>query len=156
MFLRARRERGAAAVEFALILPLMILLLAGIIDFGRFFYTQNIVVNAAREGARMRVIGYTAAQADARVTQALIGVSGTPTVSYTYTSNANAVTNYTSASAAGTGNCPGSPLAGDRQKVLVSITGFNYIILGPAARLVGGSALTAPVPSGTAEFRCGG
>ena len=59
--LDSRRERGAAAVEFALILPLMLLLVGGIVDFGRFFYTQNIVVNAAREGARSRALGYSTA-----------------------------------------------------------------------------------------------
>lgn len=46
-----RRERGQAVVEFALILPLMILLVLIAIDFGRLFYTYVGMTNAAREGA---------------------------------------------------------------------------------------------------------
>ena len=47
-----RRERGAVAVEMAIILPLLLLVVGGIVDFGRLLFTQNIVTNAAREGAR--------------------------------------------------------------------------------------------------------
>lgn len=49
------RQRGAAAVEFALILPLLLSMLLGVIDFG-VAYSQNISVQgAAREGARQGV-----------------------------------------------------------------------------------------------------
>jgi Flp pilus assembly protein TadG len=44
-------RRGAAAVEFALILPLLITLVLGCIDFGRFAYYYIAVTNAARAGA---------------------------------------------------------------------------------------------------------
>jgi hypothetical protein len=47
-----RRERGAVAVEFALVLPLLLLLLLGGIDWGYYFFVSEIVANAAREGAR--------------------------------------------------------------------------------------------------------
>lgn len=46
------RERGAAAVEFALILPVLATLLLGIIEFGAAFNAQIMVTNAAREAAR--------------------------------------------------------------------------------------------------------
>jgi Flp pilus assembly protein TadG len=46
------RERGAAAVEFALVLLLFMTLVMGGLDFGYFFYSQQVVANAAREGAR--------------------------------------------------------------------------------------------------------
>ncbi|MBU6995501.1 TadE/TadG family type IV pilus assembly protein [Ferrovum myxofaciens] len=45
-------ERGVAAVEFALIFPLMLLLMFGIIEFSTMMYDQIMVTNAAREGAR--------------------------------------------------------------------------------------------------------
>ena len=45
-------ERGAAAVEFALVLPLLVLLVAGIADFGRAYYLQTTLSAAAREGVR--------------------------------------------------------------------------------------------------------
>src|SRR5438046_9117763 len=48
---RRPRRRGAAAVEFLLILPLLLALVLGCIDFGRFAYTYIAVANAARAGA---------------------------------------------------------------------------------------------------------
>lgn len=55
---RARRgsansDRGAAAVEFALLLPLLVLLIFGMIDFGRAINAQITLTQAAREGARV-------------------------------------------------------------------------------------------------------
>jgi len=49
--LKAGRRRGASAVEFALVLPLLITIVLGCVDFGRFAYTYIAVSNAAREGA---------------------------------------------------------------------------------------------------------
>lgn len=51
-----RSERGAAAVEFALVLPLLVLLAFGIIEFGRLYYVQTTLSGAAREGARVMAI----------------------------------------------------------------------------------------------------
>ena len=50
--MRRQRDRGAAAVEFALVLPLLLLLVLGILEFGRVFNIQISLSNAAREGAR--------------------------------------------------------------------------------------------------------
>jgi len=47
------RDRGAAAVEFAIVLPLLLLLAFGIIDFGRALNAQITLTQAAREGARL-------------------------------------------------------------------------------------------------------
>jgi Flp pilus assembly pilin Flp len=52
-----RDEDGAAAVEFALLLPLLILLLFGMIQFGIALNARIQATNAAREAARMAVIG---------------------------------------------------------------------------------------------------
>lgn len=51
--LRAGCERGAELVEFALVLPLLLVLIGGIIDFGFLFQRYEVVTNAAREGARL-------------------------------------------------------------------------------------------------------
>jgi Flp pilus assembly protein TadG len=51
------RERGAAAVEMALVLPILVLLLGGIIDFGFAFNAQISLTHAAREGVRVEAIG---------------------------------------------------------------------------------------------------
>lgn len=65
-------ERGAELIEFALVLPLMLLVLLGIIDFGLLFQRYFVVTNAAREGARVAVLpGYEEPDVIARVTQFL-------------------------------------------------------------------------------------
>src|SRR5215469_5880952 len=48
----ANSDRGAAAVEFALLLPLLLLIVFGIVDFGRAINAQITITQAAREGAR--------------------------------------------------------------------------------------------------------
>jgi Flp pilus assembly protein TadG len=53
---RARNERGAAAVEFALILPALLLLVLGVIEFSRLFNQQISLSNAARSAARVMAI----------------------------------------------------------------------------------------------------
>ena len=63
-----KREDGQAMVEFALILPIFLLILCGIIDFGWLFYNQLSLNNACREGARYAVVN-TAEDAS---TQAII------------------------------------------------------------------------------------
>jgi Flp pilus assembly protein TadG len=51
-----RGEKGAAIVEFALVVPLLLLLLWGIVDIGRAFYTLNNLASAVREGARTAAV----------------------------------------------------------------------------------------------------
>ena len=46
-----RKERGQSLVEFALVLPLLILILLGIFDLGRVYNTYIVITNAARNGA---------------------------------------------------------------------------------------------------------
>jgi hypothetical protein len=53
---RLKNQRGAAAVEFAIILLPLILVLFGIIDFSWFFWNKHVVTDAAREGARWAVL----------------------------------------------------------------------------------------------------
>jgi Flp pilus assembly protein TadG len=54
---RTARDRGAAAVEFALVLPLLLLIVFGTIDFGRALNAQITLTQAAREGARLASLG---------------------------------------------------------------------------------------------------
>jgi Flp pilus assembly protein TadG len=51
-----KREEGAAAIEFALLLPLLMLILFGIIEFGLVLYNQEVITNASREGARYGIV----------------------------------------------------------------------------------------------------
>jgi Flp pilus assembly protein TadG len=50
------RDRGAAAVEFALILPLLVTLVFGITEFGRAYFVQTTLSAAARDGVRVMAL----------------------------------------------------------------------------------------------------
>lgn len=51
-----RVERGQSLVEFALVLPIFLILLLGILDFGRAISAYNSVSNGARSGARVAIV----------------------------------------------------------------------------------------------------
>lgn len=51
-----RAESGMSAVEFALLLPLMLLIVCGIMGFGNLYFQKNIANNAAREAARYAAV----------------------------------------------------------------------------------------------------
>jgi Flp pilus assembly protein TadG len=77
-----RGERGAELVELAVVLPLLLILIAGIVDFGFLLQSYEVVTNAAREGARIGVLpGYNTADIQGRVAAyvSAAGLAGTPT-----------------------------------------------------------------------------
>lgn len=53
---RLIRLKGQAMVEFALVLPLLILIIMGVFDLGRGIYSYNVISNSAREGARYGIV----------------------------------------------------------------------------------------------------
>jgi Flp pilus assembly protein TadG len=53
---KLRETKGASMVEFALVLPILILILFGIIEFGILIYNQQVITNASREGARYGIV----------------------------------------------------------------------------------------------------
>ena len=54
--MRCRGEDGAVAVEFALLLPMLVTLFAGIIEFGLAVYFKEVITNASREAARTGIV----------------------------------------------------------------------------------------------------
>lgn len=52
-----KSERGQSLVEFALILPILLLLMFGIVEFGRIYSTKLMLMHMTREGARLAVVG---------------------------------------------------------------------------------------------------
>jgi Flp pilus assembly protein TadG len=71
---RMRSEKGAALLEAAITVPIILLISVGIFEFGRAYQTQQVLVNAAREGARMAVIeGTTDGDVRARVNAYVTG-----------------------------------------------------------------------------------
>jgi Flp pilus assembly protein TadG len=60
-------EAGQSLVEFTMILPIFLVLMFGLVDFGRAFYTWLLVTNAAREGARVAAVQADSSAIDARI-----------------------------------------------------------------------------------------
>jgi Flp pilus assembly protein TadG len=134
-------DRGSAAVEMALVLPMLLLVLFGLIDFGRGFNAQMQLTQAAREAVRVKALRGTDADASARVAAATVGLTAplpsvttsTPCAAGDTTSNASVTVSYS----------------------------FHFITpLGPIARIFGASTLpgvgTAKTLSSTGVMRCAG
>jgi Flp pilus assembly protein TadG len=135
-----RRDSGQAVIEMALTLPLLLLIVFGIFDFGFMFQRYEVVTNAAREGARLGVLAdYTEAEAEARAlaylqTSGIVGttracggaeVPRTMCADLTYT----------------TTTIPGpSPKVVNEVTVVVEYD-HEHSFVGPIAQLFGGSTL---------------
>lgn len=119
-------DSGAAAVEFALILPLFLLFTAGIVDLGRLLYYEIAATNAAREGVRMIAVGLpdeADERASASIPEDLKGAFGFPAAD----------------------ECD----RGDPATYTV-VADFAWILLDALA------PIPSPVVSATASMRCGG
>ena len=66
---RKKEEKGQALVEFTMLVPIFLVLLFAIIDFGMGFYSWISVTNGAREGARLGAVLATQTQIEDRVYQ---------------------------------------------------------------------------------------
>jgi len=88
----AREERGAAIVEMALVLPLLLALLMGVLVYGQYFMLAHNVQQAANDGARASIVGLDAddrrAVAGRAVGRSLQNVNGTHSVSVSETGEA--------------------------------------------------------------------
>lgn len=118
-----RSERGAELIEFAIVVPILIFIIAGIFEFGMMFRALEAVTNAAREGARVGVLpGYNPPDVQTRVTEYLdaSGLTGTHTTT---------VTDQTLATAAGSFTA---------RSVNVSYP-YSFVVLSGFAPLFGGS-----------------
>lgn len=71
-----KSEKGQSAVEFALVLPILLILVFGIIDFGRILYTKNALTALSQESARHASI-YYGSETDAVLTQYIVNNAGT-------------------------------------------------------------------------------
>lgn len=92
-------QKGASAVEFALVLPILTLLTFGIIEFSVYLYNQQVITNASREAARAGIVSQSPRVTVADISNVAtnytqnhlitFGTQNTPTVSVTgYDSNA--------------------------------------------------------------------
>ena len=114
-------ESGSSLVELAVSLPLLLVLIVGIVDFGFLFQSFEVVTNAAREGARIAVLpGYTNADVQARVSTYVssAGLPGTATTTLTATSVV-----------------PGGGAAFPAAQVAVAYT-HQFLFIGPMVSLI--------------------
>ncbi len=70
-----RKSRGQAIIEFAILLPLLLIVLLGITEFGRVFMTANLLTQAAREGVRIAAVGGDSTAVATRVNEVLSGAN---------------------------------------------------------------------------------
>jgi Flp pilus assembly protein TadG len=130
------RDRGAAAVEFALVMPVLLLLVFGIVDAGRLLNMQLALTQAAREGVRVAALGGSAGEATSRAQNALFPVTG-------------ATSSLTQA-------CPASPTPTSDAELRVTRT-YNYITpIQGILNFMGQPALATPTITGRGRMRCNG
>jgi Flp pilus assembly protein TadG len=117
------RDRGAVAVEFALLLPLLLLIVFGIVDFGRALNAQVTLTQAAREGARL--VALSQPNVVGRTQAAATGLSGVTVTVVT--------------------SCPAG--AGPGVNATVRLTySFSFVTpIGAIAAMFGGSSLGSPL-----------
>lgn len=71
---RGHQARGQTLVEFALVVPIFLLIVVGLFDVGRAVFNYNTVANAAREGARVAIVNQDADAVRAAVKKAGTGL----------------------------------------------------------------------------------
>ena len=120
---RIKSERGAALLEAAITIPMLLLVSVGIFEFGRAYQTWQILTNAAREGARMAVLSDTSnGDINARVTQYMTDGQLSAANSATIGVNRSAVLDVNGRSVSASDVTIDYP--------------FSFIVLQPVARLV--------------------
>jgi Flp pilus assembly protein TadG len=120
-------ERGAELIEFAFILPLLLAMLAGIVDFGRMFQRLEVTTNAAREGARLASLpGYS--ETDVRNRVRAYMDAGIRAGAGAQTNVTRTIVNIT----------PGGGGASFQAAQVVVSYNSTYLILGPLVTLIGG------------------
>lgn len=98
-----RRERGQGLVEFALVLPVIVFVVLGLLDLGRAIYTYNTLAQAARQAARVAIVnqGESAVKTQAIASGATLGLT-TSNVDVCFKSSSSTLTDCSST----TNNCP--------------------------------------------------
>ena len=86
-----RNERGAAAVEFAIVSTILFMIVFGILEFGRTYSQYEVLQGAAREGARRAAVGATVDQIQDAVAEAADPYELTNSPAVDHTCDANTV-----------------------------------------------------------------
>jgi Flp pilus assembly protein TadG len=133
MMTRVKSERGAALLEAAITIPMLLLISVGIFEFGRAWQTWQVLTNAAREGARLAVLPDPTpgvAETRAREYMAAGQLPGAGTAVVNVNQSASITVNGAAVSAS---------------EVTIDYP-FTFIVLQPVARLISpGTALGGPL-----------
>jgi Flp pilus assembly protein TadG len=124
---RARDERGAIAVEFAFIAPILILLVLGVVEFGFGYHAWDATQNAAREGARVGAVSPDRSEIEARVRG---------TTSFLNQSNLQ-VTIECGVTGGTFASCSGNPSDWDEGDIVRVTVEYHYGYITPLPNLVG-------------------
>ena len=121
MLRRIRNQRGAALLETAITIPLILLVSVSIFEFGRAYQTWQVLTNAAREGARVAIL---ADSTDAQVKQ----------IVKDYLSGGQLPTNSVNSAAV---TIERTVPFGDRTASRITVAyPFNFTVLNPVMRLI--------------------
>lgn len=150
-----RGDRGQAVIELALTLPLLLLVVLGIFDFGFMFQKFEVVTNAAREGARVGVLpDYTPTDAVNRALQYLdsggLGGPGVTTVAPGSCGGAILANKRCAVATPTTTTLPavgGEPAKDVDQITVVVEFDYEFQFVGPLMNLFGGSLGTTRLRS---------
>lgn len=123
---RLKNQRGAALLETAITIPLILLVSVSIFEFGRAYQTWQVLTNAAREGTRIAIL---AGVSDAQVTQAVRDYMSAGSLPNAGTASISVVRNV--------------PFTGTNSASRVTVQyPFNFMVLNPVVRLVRADATT--------------
>ena len=139
-------EVGQSLVEFSLVLPIFLVLIFGLVDFGRAFYAWLIVTEAAREGARAAAVQSDATTVNSKIYASFCsGAGNPPPTSSCAIDDSAGVFKIT----------PGNIQGPRGQETTIDITyTFSFVTpIGGLLKLIGGSSLSAPAITAHSAMR---
>lgn len=123
---RLKSQRGAALLETAITIPLILLVSVSIFEFGRAYQTWQVLTNAAREGARIAILSGVS---DSQVTQAVRDYMRSGSLPNHSTATVSVVRNV--------------PFTGTNTASQITVNyPFNFMVLNPVIRLVRAGSTT--------------
>jgi len=118
-----RGSSGQSLAEFAIAVPMLLLVVIGMVEFARAWMVRQVIVNVAREGARLAVVPTSTQATVAARVDSLLTVSGINPANASITIN----------------TCDGTACAGQPDVVQISVP-YQFALVGPALNFVCGGS----------------
>jgi Flp pilus assembly protein TadG len=136
------RRHGQALVEFALILPVFLLIIFGVFDAGRLIFTYNTISNASRSAARVAIVNQsTAGTNTCDTTQATAFAEGCALVAGAAIGTASADVQIDYKTADGAASCPNPKYIGCL--AVVQVTGHFQALTPIIGQIIGPTTVTS-------------